>query len=169
MPLLTTCVSFLGFPGTRPTRSNQDPIIEDGRRCLPPRFFHVVSTRLWCLALGLPAKPTIIIAGRKAKATEPSKPATGPVHCTLLFLNLKEMYPPPLSLTPFSSYTHILHQKPGLVFDTAPCRWRISAILTPPPVDDAFALSMTRRRYNHLKRWHQWKLYDRSNYLSTNL
>ncbi len=52
---------------------------------------------------------------------------------------------PPLTMTPFSSYTHVLHQKSGLVVDTpSPCRWRISAIFDTPPVDDAFALSTTR-------------------------
>ncbi len=39
--------------------------------------------------------------------------------------------PPPLSMTPFLSYTHVLHEKPALS-------------LTPPHVDDGFALSTTR-------------------------
>jgi hypothetical protein len=46
-------------------------------------------------------------------------------------------------MTPFSSYTHVLHQKPGLVDDA------FRRFLT-PHVDDAFALSTTRgggRRY----------------------
>ncbi len=38
-------------------------------------------------------------------------------------------HPPPLSMTPFLSCSHVLHQKPGLIVDT------------PPLVDDAFALS----------------------------
>ncbi len=54
-----------------------------------------------------------------------------------IFKNPHFPLPPPLvvdtalSLTPFSSHTHVLHQKPGLVVDI-------------PLVDDVFALSTTK-------------------------
>ncbi len=63
----------------------------------------------------------VIVQGRGDIATPP------PCCCHPLVLD----NPPPLSMTPFSPYSHVLHQKPGLVVD-------------PPHVVDAFALSTTR-------------------------
>ncbi len=52
--------------------------------------------------------------------------------------------PPPLSITPFSSYTHVLHQNQGLSLTPPLVDDAFRRFLTPPPIDDTFALSTTR-------------------------
>ncbi len=60
-------------------------------------------------------------------------------HCVSIMVPppVDDAHLTPLSMTPFTSCTHVLQQKPGLDVDT-------------PLVDDAFALSTTRGDVCHV-------------------
>ncbi len=108
-------------------------------------IFHVPRRHWTCIAdFPLPVPPTFSEVPAPATALTSSK-IWRENRNLLIIAYLPIVVYTPLSMTPFSSCTHVLHQKPGLNIDLPPVDDAFQRFLTPPSlVDDSLAWSTTR-------------------------